>query len=109
MLVATRSPLHPDHAEWIVTLTTTPSPLGLDLIESWEQRMLAVEHRWPGARFLGWRTRRTPPPPVGPTERSKEGAREAPRQSQRALVIASLLRCPADEQRGNARSRDTRR
>jgi hypothetical protein len=93
---------------WIVTVTTPPMGLRLEVVLPWEQELLAVEHRWPGCCFLGWMTCSTPTVsigptvPIGPTEaepkRSAEGARQ--RQSQRELVAASLLRCPPPEQRG---------
>jgi hypothetical protein len=96
---------------WIVTATTLPMPMPLTLtvLRRWEAELLAIEQRWSGCCFLGWRTSTTPPDrPVVPGEqRERAGAGEmsSPRPSesagtnsqtsQRQLVIASLLRHPS--------------
>ncbi len=41
---------------WIVTVTTPPIPLTLTVLQRWEEELLAIEQRWSGCRFLGWRT-----------------------------------------------------
>jgi hypothetical protein len=63
--------------------------------------MLAVEHRMPGCRFLGWSflgMSDASAGPVGGPEQDASCAR--PRSSQRELVMASLLQCPGRERRG---------
>jgi hypothetical protein len=85
--------------DWIVTLTTPPIPLTWEVIQLWEAEMLAVEHRWPGCHFLGWRTRWVPRAPVGSLEWTSDRAGACQRRSQRELVMASLLRCPPSERR----------
>jgi hypothetical protein len=100
----------PGRPDWTVALATPPLPLTLAFIREWEGEMLAVEGRWPGCQFLGWRTW---PMPAAPLEsRVKEPARDGSgagrRRSQRELVTASLLRCPPGEPRGIARSRFVR-
>jgi hypothetical protein len=89
----------PGRRDWIVTLTTPPVPLTVAVIELWEGEMLAVEHRWPGCHFLGWRTCRAPEASIGSLEREPDHDDACPRQrlSQRELVLASLLRRPAGE------------
>ena len=92
---------------WTVTLTTQPLPLTLPVVQLWEARMLAAERRWPGCRFLGWRTCWTPAPSdraIGETPGHDEPQRSQ-RRSQREVVVASLLRCPPDERRGIVRGR----
>ena len=101
----------PGRRDWIVVLTTPPVPLTLAAIQLWEEEMLAVERRWPGCRFLGWMTCRAPEASTGRTERAPgcaaTGARQ--RRSQRELVTASLLRCPAGERRGIVLGRGSHR
>jgi hypothetical protein len=82
--------------DWIVTLTTPALPLTMAVIQTWESEMLAVERRWPGCRFLGWRIPQEPCPSIGCSEREldRDDADAAPRRSQRELVLASLLRRP---------------
>ena len=104
------SPLRPlGRRDWMVVLTTPPMPLTLEVVQLWEEEMLAVEHRWPGCHFLGWTTCRMPRASTGfGEERSgRAGARQRP--SQRELVIASLLRCPPDERGGIVHGRAARR
>jgi hypothetical protein len=67
--------------------------------------MLAVERRWPGCRFLGWRTWDTAKASNGPKEWLESDDKVAAQRSQRGLVIASLLRRPADEHRGSVHGR----
>jgi len=98
--VAPSPPRLPGRPDWIVTLTTPPMPLALDVLRPWEGEMLAVEHRWPGCRFLGWRTWCTPATSKRATEWPKEDVAGAARRSQRELVMASLLRCPPVRRRG---------
>ncbi len=88
--------------EWIVTLTTPPMPLTLELIQSWEGEMLAVERRWPGCQFLGWRTCQEATTSTGSVVGTPghDAADSTQRHTQRELVVASLLRRPADERRG---------
>jgi len=90
-----------------VSLTTPPAALTLAVLQLWEGEMLAVEQRWPGCRFLGWRTRQTRDAttcstlqtPAGSTSSTgrtpvRDAACVPQRRSQRDLVTASLLRCP---------------
>lgn len=80
-------------------------PLSLDVLRPWEGEMLAVERRWPGCRFLGWRTWDTAKASNGPKEWLESDDKVAAQRSQRGLVIASLLRRPADEHRGSVHGR----
>jgi len=101
------SPGPPNRRDWIVSLTSPPLPLTLAVIQLWEEGMLAIEQRWPGCRFLGWTTCRTPVgAPIGSGELAlaRSAASGCERRSQRELVIASLLRQPG-ERRGIARRR----
>ncbi|HTD58803.1 MAG TPA: hypothetical protein VK672_07900 [Solirubrobacteraceae bacterium] len=102
-------PQDPGRRIWIVTLTTPPMPLTFDVLRAYEGRMRAIEHRWPGCRFLGWTTVGTPSPPTRATERATGAAGDPSRGSQRELVIASLLRCPTSEPRGAVHGRSARR
>ena len=102
-------PLPPGRRDWIVTLTTPPTPLTLDVLQPREAKMLAVEHRWPGCHFLGWMTCETSTASSGPKDWPKDDAAVAGRRSQRGLVMASLLRCPAVERRGSVDGRAVRR
>jgi hypothetical protein len=92
----------PGRRDWTVTLTTPPVPLTVAVIQLWEGEMLAVEHRWPGCLFLGWRTCHAPNASIGSLERGPDhdnaGARR--RLTQRELVLASLLRRPVGEREG---------
>lgn len=90
----------PGRRDWIVAFTTPPMPLTLEVVQLWEAEMLAVEHRWAGCHFLGWRMHWSPRAPIGSTEWMSGCAGACQRQSQRELVIASLLRCPRSERRG---------
>lgn len=98
---------HDGRREWRVTLTTPPVPLKLELIRSLEEEMLAIERRRPGCRFLGWRTGRATQLSTGSVVGTPgdDAAGEMPRQTQRELVVASLLRRPADERGGIVRGR----
>jgi len=102
-------PRPPGRRDWMVVLTTPPMPLTSEVVQLWEEEVLAVEHRWPGCHFLGWTTCRMPRRSTGfMEERSgRAGARQRP--SQRELVIASLLRCPPDERRGIVHGRAAHR
>jgi hypothetical protein len=95
------APHLPGRRDWTVALTTPPLSLTLAVVQPLEREMLAVEHRWPGSHFLGWKTCSTPQRSIGGTERESDrdvaGVRR--RQTQRELVTASLLRC-APEERG---------
>ena len=91
--------------DWIVTLTTPTMPLALDVLQRWETAMLAVEHRWPGCRFLGWRTWDRPPASKEPKDWLEVDAAVADERSQRGLVTASLLRCPIADRGGTFRAR----
>jgi hypothetical protein len=92
-------------SDWMVTLTTPTMPLALDVLQRWETAMLAVEHRWPGCRFLGWRTWDRPRASKRPKDRLAVDAAVADERSQRGLVMASLLRCPTTDRGGTARGR----
>ncbi len=96
-----------EHGDWVVTLTTSPLPLTLGVVVLWEGRMLAAERRWPGCRFLGWTTYPTAQAPHRAFEETpvRDASGPGQRRSQRELVVASLLRCPPDEQLGIARGR----
>ena len=80
----------------MVTLNAPPLPLTVDALRDWEKEMLAVEHARPGCRFLGWSVLGACDSSAGPVGRSdaQESRRPCPRQTQRELVTASLLRCP---------------
>ena len=97
----------PGRRDWTVTLTTPPVPLTVTVIQLWEGEMLAVEQRWPGCHFLGWRTCQAPNASSGSLERGPDhhdaGARR--RLSQRELVLASLLRRPPGDREGAAHGR----
>ncbi len=94
---------------WIVTATTLPMPLTMTVLRRWEAELLAIEQRWSGCCFLGWRTWTAPPDrPVAPAEqrthaRAGEVSSAQPsgsagtnsQTSQRQMVIASLLRRPS--------------
>ena len=97
------SPTSIESWRWIVELTTPAIALRPAAIHLWERKMLSLEYRWPGCRFLGWTTTSTP-------AMSTRGATEAPNEStaadpagdlssrsQRQLVAESLLRCPRPE------------
>jgi hypothetical protein len=96
------APLLPGRRDWTVALTTAQLSLTLAVVQSWEREMLAVEHRWPGSHLLGWMT--CPTPQASIEERDKgddhDAADERQRLSQRALVMASLLRRAPGERRG---------
>ncbi len=100
-------PRLPGRRDWTVTLTTPPVPLTVAVIQLWEGEMLAVEHRWPGCHFLGWRTCQTPNASIGSLEREPDRDDAGARQqlSQRELVLASLLRRPAGEHEGTVHGR----
>jgi hypothetical protein len=95
-------PRLPGRRDWTVTLTTPPVPLTVAVVQLWEGKMLAVEHRWPGCLFLGWRTCQAPDASIGSLEREPDhedaGARR--RLTQRELVLASLLRRPVAGREG---------
>jgi hypothetical protein len=82
---------------WVVALTTPPTPLGLEVVQLWEEELLAVARRWPGCYLRGWMTCWPPRASVGSTDWTSD--LEGARQSQRELVIASLLHCPPIERR----------
>jgi hypothetical protein len=80
---------------WSVEQTTPPLPLQVAVIHMWERKMLSLEYRWRGCRFLGWTTHELPAlsdrrSPAVADATSADG--RAP--SQRRLVEASLLRRP---------------
>jgi len=88
---------------WIVELTTPAIALRPAAIHLWERKMLSLEYRWPGCRFLGWTTTSTP---AMSTRRATEAPNESTAadpagdlssRSQRQLVAESLLRCPRPE------------
>jgi hypothetical protein len=78
-----------------VELTTPPLPFKLAAIHMWERKMLSLEYRWPGCRFLGWTTQELPELSA---RRSRAVAEEEPAgaraPSQRGLVEDSVLRRP---------------
>jgi hypothetical protein len=97
-----------DRRDWIVTATTPPIPLTLTVLRGCEEELLAIERRWSGCRFLGWRTDGKPlvrpHVPDGSLEADGRGEARSPgagdpadideSTSQRRLVVASLLRHP---------------
>jgi hypothetical protein len=85
--------------DWIVTVTTPQIPLTLMVLRRWEEEMLAIERRWSGCRFLGWR--------IG--TRPREDAAAIETSSQRQLVVASLLRHPPGEYERSAQRGTTLR
>lgn len=100
--VCPSQPRLPGRWEWIVTLTTPPVPLTLAVLQLWEREMLAVEDRWPGCHFLGWRTSQVHGTTIAPVQmvpdRDDPGA-SGP-VSQRELVLASMLRRPGGGRMG---------
>jgi len=96
--------------DWVVTLVTPPVALTVANVEALEDEMIGLERRWPGCRFLGWRTSRTDKTSIGSCVGTpdRDGAC-AGRRPQREVVIASLLRCPATERRGIVHGRSAPR
>jgi hypothetical protein len=97
------SPTSIESWRWIVELTTPAIALRPAAIHLWERKMLSLEYRWPGCRFLGWTTTSTP---AMSTRRATETPNESTAadpagdlssRSQRQLVAESLLRCPRPE------------
>ena len=41
--------------ERVVTVTTPEIPLNVTVLRRREAELVAIEERWPGCRFLGWR------------------------------------------------------
>jgi len=80
---------------WSVEQTTPPLPLRVAVIHMWERKMLSLEYRWPGCRFLGWTTYELPALSAR-RSRAVDDAKPADGRgpSQRRLVEASLLRRP---------------
>ena len=78
-----------------VELTTPPLPFNLAAIHMWERKMLSLEYRWPGCRFLGWTTQDLPELSA---RRARAVAEDTPAggraPSQRELVEDSVLRRP---------------
>src|SRR6185437_8348196 len=101
-----RLPSRPPAAQppgpWYWTVAFTTPALTPAAMQSLERELLAVEHRWPGSRFLGWTASPRPPASMEgigrESDRDARGARRRP--SQRELVTASLLRCAPRERRG---------
>ena len=97
------SPTSIESWRWIVELTTPAIALRPATIHLWERRMLSLEYRWPGCRFLGWTTTSMPSLSTRrATEAPEESAAGDPggglsSRSQRQLVAESLLRCPRPE------------
>lgn len=79
---------------WCVELTTPPLALEVDAIHMWERRMLTLEGRWPGCRFLGWTTRELPALSRRTRTLAADRSTDDQARSQRELVEASLLRRP---------------
>jgi hypothetical protein len=90
----------PGQREWIVSLTTPTLELTSASIRTWESEMLALERRSPGCRFLGFKTCHAPSARGAVRDTAPDDARAQARQSQRELVLASLLRCRPDGRRG---------
>jgi hypothetical protein len=96
-----------DSGTWTVELTMPAMQLSSAAIHLWERKLLALEYRWPGSRFLGWTTSAMPAiserrPAAVPQRSSANGW---PARSQRDLVAASLLRRPRAEGPGMVLSR----
>jgi hypothetical protein len=87
--------------EWVVSLTTPPLGLSAVAIRRWKGDVLALVQRRPGCQFLGFKTCQAPRP-VGMIEGASDhdDARALARQSQRELVLASLLRRRTGGRRG---------
>ncbi len=83
------APGRPDARAWHVEVILQPMPVEGLSIEMLERRMLAVEYRWPGCRFLGFTTDAIP----GIVARSAS-PRAANGSQQRENVEGSLLRFP---------------
>jgi hypothetical protein len=99
--VTPASPRGPGEREWVVSLTTPPLGLGAFAIRRWEGEVLALVQRRPGCQFLGFKTCQAPRP-VGVIEGAPDhdDARALARQSQRELVLASVLRRRTGGRRG---------
>jgi hypothetical protein len=91
----------PGEREWVVSLTTPPLGLSAVAIRGWEGHVLALVQRRPGCQFLGFKTCQAPRP-VGVIEGAPDhdDARALARQSQRELVLASMLRRRTGGRRG---------
>lgn len=87
---------------WRVELTTPEMPLSLAAIHMWERKLLSLEYRVPGCRFLGWTTDRIPEMSARRSAATAERAPAsgAPSRTQRELVAESLLRRPSVRQLG---------
>lgn len=81
-----------DAPGWYVEVQVEPIPGGPAAMHALERRMLSLEYRWVGSRFLGFTTDAIP----GLVERF-EPQEPRPKPSQRRYVEESLLRCPADK------------
>ena len=86
---------------WTVELTTPAMPLELAALQQWERKMVSVENKCQGSRFLGWTTpwlreRRLRQSTMADHQPGDAGAL----QSQRELVTESLLRRPRAKRPG---------
>ena len=95
------SPLSDQARTWTVELTTPAMPLELAALREWERKMVLVENKCPGSRFLGWATPWLREPclrQLTTAERQPGGVRAL--RSQRELVTEALLRRPRAKQPG---------
>ena len=80
---------------WSVEQMTPPLLLQVTVIHMWERKMLSLEFRRPGCRFLGWTTHELPALSARRSRAVAEATSADGRApSQRRLVEASLLRRP---------------
>jgi hypothetical protein len=78
-----------------VEVTTPPLPLNLTAVHMWERKMLSLEYRRPGSRFLGWTTQDLPDVSARQLRLvAEEPSVDVRAPSQRDLVAESVLRRP---------------
>jgi hypothetical protein len=87
--LAAGAPVLAQARAWYVEALLEPMPVSAVAVQMLERRMLSLEYRQPGARFLGVTTEAIP----GIGERRSE-PREGAAGRQRRYVEESLLRCP---------------
>ena len=97
----TGAPLSEQARRWTVELTTPAMPLELAALQKWERKMVLVESRCPGSRFLGWTTPWLQEPRLRQlTTADRQPGDVRALRSQRGLVTESLLRRPGAKRPG---------
>ena len=88
-----------DSGTWTVELTMPAMQLSSAAIHLWERKLLSLEYRWPGSRFLGWTTSAMPAISErrSATVHQRSPANGWAARSQRDLVAESLRRRPRAE------------